>query len=70
MVWDRNCSGHSRKQGVGTRDSFMGVQVMWQGRSVSRKQHRIFLVGGTSKARSGDVLRFAAEYQEKVEMVR
>lgn len=52
------------------RVNFMGVQVMRQGRSVSRKQHRTFLMGGTSKARSGDVLRFAAEYQEKVEVVR
>lgn len=36
---------------------------------VGRKWHRTFLVGGTDKARSGNVLHFAAECQEVVEMV-
>lgn len=52
----------------GDQGQFHGVWVGGGG-LVGRKWHRTFLVGGTGKARSGNVLHFATEYQEEVEMV-
>lgn len=53
----------------GDQGQFHGCVGGGVGGLVGRKWHRTFLVGGTDKARSGNVLHLAAEYQEVVEMV-